>query len=321
MTTYRFFGLLIVLILFFSCDKKTKIEKEVEEIPIELQVTRFDKIFFETPVNKLSEAKKKFPMFYPKQIEDSVWINKMKNPLWRELYTEVQAKFGDFAVQQTALEETFRHIKYYFPKTKTPKIYTLIYEVDANTKTIYADSIVLISLEMYMGKNHKFYDYPAYQRQNFEPQQIMPDLVASFATSKIAYPKVKTFLSKMIYAGKHLYLKDILLPSFSDADKIGYLPEQIAFCNENESFIWQYFIENKLLYSTDSSLDNRFINPAPFSKFYLEIDNDTPGRIASWIGWQIVRSYMKNNSVNTNTLLKTDAETIFNQSKYKPKKA
>jgi hypothetical protein len=30
-----------------------------------------------------------------------------------------------------------------------------------------------------------------------------------------------------------------------------------------------------------------------FSKFYLEIDNESPGQVGGWIGWQIVRSYMK----------------------------
>ena len=316
----KLIAVLFFLSFLFSCDKKSKIEQEVEEIPLEIKVSRFDKVFFETPINELSKAKKQFPMFYPAQIQDSVWINKMNNPLWRELYAEVQKKFGDFKIQKTELEETFRYLKYYFPKTKIPKVYTLIYEVDANTKTIFADSIVLISLEMYLGKNHKFYQYPEYQRQNFEPKQMMPDLIASFADSKIKYPKDKTLLSKMIYAGKILYLKDLILPRFSDAEKIGYLPSEITFCNDNERFVWQYFIENKLLFNTDSKLDSQFINSAPFSKFYLEIDNETPGRIGTWVGWQIVRSYMKNNTITLENLLKTDAETIFNQSKYKPKK-
>ena len=37
----------------------------------------------------------------------------------------------------------------------------------------------------------------------------------------------------------------------------------------------------------------RFIKPLLFSKFYLEIDNQT-GRVGQWLGWQIVRSYMEN---------------------------
>ena len=82
----------------------------------------------------------------------------------------------------------------------------------------------------------------------------------------------------------------------------------------------KYFIENRLLYSTDSKLYARFVANAPFSKFYIDIDKDSPGRIGVWLGWQIVRSYMNNNSVNLQQLLQTNAEEIFKKSKYKPKK-
>ena len=84
--------------------------------------------------------------------------------------------------------------------------------------------------------------------------------------------------------------------------------------------MWRYFIEKKLLYDTDQKLIPRFINPAPFSKFYLEIDNESPGRVGSWIGWQIVRSFMENNEVSLEQLLQMDAKEIFERSKYKPKK-
>jgi uncharacterized protein YjaZ len=60
---------------------------------------------------------------------------------------------------------------------------------------------------------------------------------------------------------------------------------------------------------------------APFSKFYLEIDNESPGRVGQWIGWQIVRSFMENNpQVTVQELLLMDAKQIFEKSKYKPKK-
>ena len=130
----------------------------------------------------------------------------------------------------------------------------------------------------------------------------------------------KTLLSQMVYAGKELYLKDVLLPEHTDADKIGYTPEQIKWCQENEGYMWRYFIEEKLLYNADSKLPNRFINVAPFSKFYLEIDNESPGRVGTWVGWQIVRSFMKNNEVSLPQLLQMDATEIFNKSKYKPQK-
>jgi uncharacterized protein YjaZ len=84
--------------------------------------------------------------------------------------------------------------------------------------------------------------------------------------------------------------------------------------------MWQYFINDKLLFSSDSKLPNRFINLAPFSKFYLEIDNESPGRVGQWIGWQIVKSFMENNKISVQELIKMDAKVIFEKSKYKPKK-
>lgn len=312
--------LLSLLFLLSSCDKKNKIEKEVEEIPVTLKVERFDKIFYESPVENLQNVKQKYPYFFPSETPDSVWVNKIKNPLYRELYSEVQKKYSNFEKVNSDLEMLFQHIKYYFPDTKTPKVITLISEMDYQNKVIYTDSLLLISLDLYLGKNHKFYEFPEYLKQNFEPNQILPDIVTSFSTTKIPFGNNKNFLSQMIYAGKQLYLKDLLLPQTSDAEKIGYSQEQITWCKENESYMWRYFIQEELLYSNDSKLPSRFINTAPFSKFYLEIDNDSPGRVGTWIGWQIVRSYMENNDVNLQQLLQMDPMEIFQNSKYKPKK-
>ena len=317
MKIYRF---VVVLCLFFlSCDQKTKVEKEVEEIPVDIKVERFDKVFFETKPEDLARLKKQYPYFFPGN-DDNVWLQKMKEPIWREVYEEVQKKYSNFEPVREEFNELFKHVKYYFPKTKTPKVVTVIGEMDYTSKAIYADSLVVVALELYLGKDHKFYEFPAYLKYNFEEKQIMPDVVSSFAYRNIpAYPD-KNLVSQMIFEGKQLYAKDLLLPNYTDAEKMGYTSEQIKWCEENESYMWRYFLESEMLYSLDPKLTTRFIAPAPFSKFYLEIDNDSPGRVGAWIGWQIVRSYMKNNNVPLSELLKVNAKEIFEKSKYKPKK-
>ena len=311
---------LLVVAAFAACDKKSKVEKAVEEIPLELEVYRFDKAFFETLPNELANLKAEYPFFFPEGVSDSVWTEKMQNPLWRELYQEVEKKYSNFDKQTSEIDDLFKHIKYYFPNATMPKVYTVIADMDYNSKAIYANDKLIIALELYLGKDHKFYDKAKYIKQNFEERQMMPDIVTSFSLGKIPPPREKTLLSEMIYYGKQLYLKDELLPNYNDAEKIGYVPEQITWCEENESYIWRYFIEKELLYSTDSKLPNRFTNLAPFSKFYLEIDNESPGRVGQWIGWQIVRSFMKNNENTMQEMLKLDAKDIFEKSKYKPKK-
>ncbi|WP_281336517.1 gliding motility lipoprotein GldB [Flavobacterium eburneipallidum] len=312
--------IIALVVAFVSCDQKTKSEKEVESIPVALQVERFDKLFFETPPKDLSKLKKEFPFFFPAGNDDKVWLEKMQNPLWRELYTEVQKKYSNFEPQKEELQTLFKHIKYNFPKTKTPKVITVISEMDYTNKVIYTDSLLIISLELYLGKEHKFYQFPNYLKQNFEPKQMMPDVVSSFADSKIPPLMDHSLLGQMIYSGKELYLKDLLIPEYSDAEKMGYTPEQIKWCEENESYMWRYFLEKEMLYSADSKLANRFINPAPFSKFYLEIDNESPGRVGAWMGWQMIRSFVKNNEIPIEELLKMNAKELFKKSKYKPKK-
>ena len=84
--------------------------------------------------------------------------------------------------------------------------------------------------------------------------------------------------------------------------------------------MWRFFVDNSILYSSEQKLVTRFISMAPFSKFYLEIDNESPGRVGTWVGWQIVRSFMLNNDISLQQMLAMDAKELFEKSRYKPKK-
>lgn len=318
----NYFLILLLLLLITSCNQKSKVEQAVDEIPIQMNLFRFEQAFFNSKPSELQKVKAAYPDFFPIETPDEVWIEKLQNQQWRELYTEVEKKYKNFNSKQTEIEDVFKHIKYYFPTVKTPKIYTAIGEMDYNNKVIYANDKLIIALELFLGKSHKFYsDFPEYLAQNFEERQMMPEVVSSFALGILPPPADNTLLSEMIYYGKELYLKDMLLnDDFTDAEKIGYTPQQITWSQENEAFIWSYLIEKQLIYNSDTKLPNRFINVAPFSKFYLEIDNESPGRIGRWVGWQMVRSFMEKNEVSINDMIKLNANELFEKSKYKPKK-
>ena len=314
--------LLLVAVAFFaSCKKEDKVTEAIEAIPVKITIERFDTLFYESKPEDLAQLKNKYPFFFPAGNPDTVWTNKLQNPLLQELYGEVKKKYPNNAAFEGDLEDLFKRIQYYYPEYKAPKVITLISEVDTDAKAIYADSLVLLSLDTYLGKDHRFYEgFPKYQRQGFEPSQMMPDLVSSFSQGKIAPPTDRSLLGQMIYFGKELYMKDMLLPEATDGAKIEYTEDQVKWCQENEAEIWRYFIDNKILFDTDTKLMQRFISVGPYSKFYLEIDTESPGRIGQWLGWQIVRSYMKNNEVTMQKMLAMDAKEIFDNSKYKPKK-
>ena len=85
---------------------------------------------------------------------------------------------------------------------------------------MYTNDFIFISLDTYLGKSHQFYDvFADYQRQNLEPNQILPDLVTNFAFRKILPSQDKSLISEMIYFGKLQYLKDLLIPEYKDYEK------------------------------------------------------------------------------------------------------
>ncbi|MDN4634803.1 hypothetical protein QCD71_25185, partial [Sphingomonas sp. PsM26] len=71
------------------------------------------------------------------------------------------------------LEMLVSRIKHYFPEEKTPRVITLVNEVLIDKKAFYTNDLILISLDTYLGKNHKFYEpFAEYQKANLEPDQI-----------------------------------------------------------------------------------------------------------------------------------------------------
>lgn len=319
--TKNIFYLLVCTVFFIACKKETAVKDEVLSVPVEAKIQRFDQEFMQATPENFNALKQKYPFLLSANVPDSVWFKKKNDALFNELYNETQQKFKDLSGLQKELTLLFKHIKHYYPNENPGKVVTVLSEVDIMNRAIYTDSIAVISLDTYLGKSHKFYvDFDSYTLPDFESDRIVVDLAENFAVQKIAPPQDKNFISQMVYWGKIMYLKEMLLPETSNALKMNYSDEQMKWMEANEAQVWKFFIESKYLYDNDSKLVARFIQRAPFSKFYLELDHETPGSVGVYIGWQIVRSYMKNNNVTLQELTLKDAKTIFEQSKYKPKK-
>ncbi|NQV75763.1 MAG: gliding motility lipoprotein GldB [Bacteroidetes bacterium] len=317
----KFYLLLFVSFLFLNCNTESSIQKEIDAIPVEVRIVRFDKEFAAATPSVLQQLKAKYPIFFPKQFHDSIWLQKIQDTLQQQLNVEVAKIFPSEEILEEELHSIFQHIKYYFPQFTSPTVVTTTSDVDYNNKVILSDTLLIISLDTYLGSDHLFYGgIKKYISQNLKESQLAPDIASAYAQQLIAKPQERSLLAEMVYFGKELYLKDLWLPEVGDAEKIGYTDAQLKWAQENESDMWRYFVEKELLYSTAPKLLGQFINPAPFSKFYLEIDNESPGMIGRYLGWKIVRSYMKRNDVTIQQLMIKNTEDLFKESKYKPAK-
>ena len=312
---------LLLGIVLLSCNDASNVETEIDKISMNVEIIRFDREFSRASIENLPTLKQKFPAFFPMQYNDSIWIEKLSDTLQNQLEVEVLKVFPEEQSLKAELIPLFQHIEYYFPQFSTPIVYTVTSDVDYRNKIILADSMLVIALDNYLGSEHPFYQgIDKYIIQDMKPSQIGPDVAELYAREYIKPPINASFLGQLIYFGKMQYLKDLWLPKTSDAEKMGYTEEEMQWSQENELYMWRYFVENEMLYSTDPELGARFLNPAPFSKFYLELDNESPGMLGRFLGWQIVKAYMENNDTEVNRLMVTDADEIFKNSKYKPKK-
>lgn len=312
----------LILLFVWGCKEENKISDEVAEINVDLQLSRFDQEFSNATTNDISGLKQKYPYLFPSQYPDSIWELKLKDTIQLEILGEIDKTFPDFKQESAALEMLFKHIKYYFPGAPLPKVITVPSEVDYRNRVILADSLLLIGLDNYLGEDHRFYEgIERYIAAGLDKKYLISDVAGTFANKMLIYPNDRTFLARMIYYGKGLYIKDLLIPMESDAARIGYSDQDMDWAMANEERIWRYFVEREVLYSTDVELDARFLMPAPFSKFRLElIDNESPARLGRYTGWQIVRAFMRNNELSLQQMLALPAEEIFKRSNYKPKK-
>lgn len=314
-------AVLLVLGVFFSCVPKNQTSIDVSNISVKPTIQRFEVDFYSATKQHLPKLKQQYPYLFPTAFTDSLSLAKIADPQEQELFAETQKVFSDFSDIEAQLTSLFKHITYYNPRFKAPKVVTLQTNIDYDSRVIYADSLLLISLDVFLGKDHPFYaDFPKYIKENNTKEHLIVAVAEAMISQQLPLSNNRSFVAKMIYEGKKMALLDAYLPSIEQREKIGYSKEKWDWAVANESQVWSYFIQEDLLFSTDTQLNKRFLENAPFSKFYREQDNLSPGKIGVWMGWQMVQSYLKHNDVPLQQFLKTDETTIFNKSKYKPKK-
>ena len=303
-------------VLFWSCSNR-KTSKDTKQA---YELIRFESIFFDAHPDSLIEVEKRFPYFFPKSYPFSVWVNRRTDSLQLALYEQTKSiSNSDIQDQLTPFMEGLPRV---FENTRVPKkVITITSDVDYNNKVILNDSMALIAIDNFLGVNHHMYEGIAlYLRQQMELKHLSKELAESFANNRIESPEDRTFLAHLIYSGKIQFLKQSILSDYSEDNILGYTPDQLAWAMTNEKEIWNFFVSKELLYSTDPELIKRFISSAPFSKFYLNIDVESPGQIGQWLGLQIVKAFQKKERKSIAQLLNTPYRELFEKSKYKPRR-
>ncbi len=329
------YGFLVLFVLTIAGCQRSSSKKESG---IKIQIDRFEDDLFSISLYNMADSidflRQKYPDFFPLFTSKIIEIG---NSDAEDISTGLIAFVSDFTIYRAdkrvkevfpslvnlerELTGVFGRYQLDFPEKQVPHIVTCI--SGFNQSIITADSLLVISLEKYLGSDDEFYTLlyppvPEYLRQVMRPERISPDVMLAWFITEFQYnPQTDNLLSQMIYYGRALYYVHRLIPEVHDTLLWGYTSRQMDFCYDYEKRMWEYLVENKKLFITDGFGINQFIMDAPFTKDFTQ---ESPGRAAIWLGYRIVDSYMKKNrDVSIRDLLhETDYQKILNVSKYNP---
>lgn len=249
-----------------------------------------------------------------------VLTQRFGNPFIDTLQMEVNRVFGDLAPLAEELELGFSNMKFYYPETDVPRVKTVATGLEHDLYV--SDSLVIIGLDYFLGEGAEFRPLGLYNYmlKRYSPETIVPSIMLLYGISpryNMTEPGDKSMLADMISFGKAYYFAKHMLPCVSDSTLLSYTAEEINGVRENEALVWAHFVEKDLLFETNHEIKKKYMEERP--KTY-EIGDKAPGRIGSWLGWQIVNAYMEQNPEMTlpKLMAKNNPRQILEESNYKP---
>ncbi len=338
--TLSFIVYSLAFIAVFSSCHNNPLDIDVSKINVPpVKIERLERDMFAMPPDSVNQYTRrmmnKYGKFYTDfvtgflndgGIMDSTYAASLRRFItdkdMRDTYDSCEKEYPDVSFLENGLTDAFQHFRYYFPDKPLPKVFTVMDGYQYNI--VYYDSVLAVSLEWYLGKNNQLYVFaqvPHFKVVHMSRDYIICDAVYGWLESIFKTNEDKNdLLSQIVHEGKIMYALDAMLPKVNDTIKIHYSKKQLAWCKENEFNMWAYVIKEKLLYSTDQSNIAKLTDDGPFTSFFNH--DYSPAKTGFWLGWQIVRTYMKNNPDVTlpQLMAEKSADKIFRESGYKPSK-
>jgi len=306
-------------------------QPDVEVQEGKVAIKRYEKALFSLDKKHLRQGMASlnpdYSFFLGAQWQDTINIlriyNFLNDPNINELYDLTIKKYPDVTFLEEDLTDAFNRFRQAYPEKPVPQVFTYVSGLDLDNPVYYFDTAMAVGLDLFLGSDVQAYlkaGIPKYKINRFTPENLLPQCMLAVSDNLIRVDeKSNTLLDQMIQAGKALYFLDVTLPDVQDEHKIGYSAAQLEWSHNNESKIWAFIIEHQLLFSSDPQGISKMMTDAPYTSGFAA---ESPGRLGAYIGWQIVRAYMKEaEGVTLKKLMEdTDAQHILKLSQFKPGK-
>ena len=314
----------ITIVSLVSCGRGNRAHKDGN-----IEILRFEKLLFDTPASQLQGrlAKERStyacPMLniYP---DDASYMNQVmgfvRDAAMRELYDTVARHYDKLYWLEDELTGALNRARKADADIDITKVITFMNGwLDYDHRVVADEHTILIAIDQYIvpyTEKYAYFGLPMYIVSLSDSAYLTVDCMQAVAKQHIVMPQGDlSLLDYMIAEGKSLYFLEVTLPQTSEAVRLRYTDDQLAWMRGNEANVWGYFIQGKLLYEKDFAKIHNFIDEAPKTNAF----RDSAPRTAAYIGWQIVRQYAKKTHCDMKGLFEeTDAQKILKTSGYRP---
>lgn len=327
-----------------SCgnDEDKKDIPDVSHIQAPITIQRFEQDLFSIDTNNVAAGiqhlEAQYPQVSQKFFRDIISAKRpdevppqyygmvkqfIADPFVRKTADTTQIVFKNFEPYKKELEQAARFYKHYFPQQAPLTFVTFVSQYNYDVFPFGKDTIG-IGLDFYLGEKHADYEYIenlrySYVRRTLTPEHLVAKAMRMQIAQLVGSENGNRMIDFAIHNGKQLYILDLLLPHTPDSIKFGYSGAQTQWCKENEAEMWGSLLKNNVIYETNFKKVAKLVTPSPSSP---GMPPESPGETGNYIGWQIVKQFMKRNPEITVAQLLTlnDTQMILDKSKYKPKR-
>ncbi len=252
-------------------------------------------------------------------VKDTAFYNSIQlfraDTIMQIIDSSIRSSFDDMSLYEEQITDGFKHLKYHFKDGKQPK--NVVYLNSVFQSNIFCtENEIGIGLERYLGPDN-------YIIKNLDPsvifqwikdgmrsEFIVRDLFEGWVETHYMEDPEGNLAEQMIRSGKIIYLVEASLPEMDDHLIMRYSEDQLAWAKENEYAFWKYLVDEKLLFETNERNNTNMLKPGPTTSG-LPIQG-SPDRMGVYLGWRMIHSYMEQNDVSLEEMLKVPYNKILN---------
>ena len=222
-----------------------------------------------------------------------------------DLEKEKVKLYPELPSHEKEMNKAFKYLRHHFGDSLLPE--SIFYLNKLFSQVSCSESNIAVGLENYISPNSTVIEslpsseLHSWQRDRMDIDYLERDVLLSWIQVKLFNEIDGKLAEHIIQAGKILYVLNAAFPKQEEAYILRYTDEQFDWAKKNEAAVWNYLVEQQMLFKIDMRSRTNFLNEGPKT---VGLSDDAPDRMGQFLGYRIVKGYMnKNKALSLSELL------------------